>query len=51
MPSAGTELRSPSALELSAFLSEKQASGMSYDDAWALAKKERAVPFDQMIRK
>lgn len=37
--------------ELVAYLAEKQASGMSYDDAWTLAKKERSALFEQMSRK
>lgn len=36
--------------ELLAFISEKQAAGMDYDAAWALAKKERAALFEQMTR-
>lgn len=36
---------------LVSYLAEKQASGMSYDDAWSLAKKERSALFEQMVRK
>lgn len=37
--------------ELTGYLAEKQAAGMSYDQAWALAKKERAGLFEQMGKK
>jgi hypothetical protein len=41
----------PPAAPLFGCLAEKQAGGMSYDDAWTLAKKERSTLFEQMTRK
>lgn len=37
--------------ELLAFITEKQNAGLTYDQAWQLAKRERAALFEQMGKK